>query len=88
MIKNKVAMLITILIIIQQALSKVKTPTESIYSAMLILMVVVYAERERSHKVYVDYLEKNESFTKKNMEFFREQWLEEKNKNKKMIAGK
>ena len=87
MIKNKVAMLITILIIIQQALSKVKTPTESIYSAMLILMVVVYAERERSHKVYVDYLEKNESFTKKNMEFFREQWLEEKNKNKKTVAG-
>lgn len=88
MIKNKVAMLIPILIIIQQALSKVKTPTESIYSAMLILMVVVYAEREKSHKVYVDYLEKNENFTKKNMEFFREQWLEEKNKNKKMIAGK
>ena len=87
MIKNKVAMLITILIIIQQALSKVKTPTESIYSAMLILMVVVYAEREKSHKVYVDYLEKNESFTKKNMEFFREQWLEEKNKNKKTVAG-
>ena len=55
---------------------------------MLILMVVVYAEREKSHKVYVDYLEKNENFTKKNMEFFREQWLEEKNKNKKMIAGK
>ena len=55
MIKNKVAMLITILIIIQQALSKVKTPTESIYSAMLILMVAVYAEREKSHKVYVDY---------------------------------
>ena len=88
MIKNKVAMLITILIIIQQALSKVKTPTESIYSAMLILMVVVYAEREKSHKVYVDYLEKNENFIKKNMEFFREQWLEEKNKNKQTIAGK
>ncbi len=87
MIKNKVAMLITILIIIQQALSKVKTPTESIYSAMLILMVVVYAEREKSHKVYVDYLEKNENFIKKNMEFFREQWLEEKNKNKKTVAG-
>ena len=87
MIKNKVAMLITILIIIQQALSKVKTPTESIYSAMLILMVVVYAEREKSHKVYVDYLEKNEEFIKKNMDFYREQWIEEKNKNKEMITG-
>ncbi len=85
--KSRLAMLIPMLIIIQQALSKVKTSTESVYAAMLILVVVVYAERERSHKVYVDYLEKNESFTKKNMEFFREQWLEEKNKNKKTVAG-
>ena len=85
--KSRLAMLIPMLIITQQALSKVKTSTESVYAAMLILVVVVYAERERSHKVYVDYLEKNESFTKKNMEFFREQWLEEKNKNKKTVAG-